>query len=74
MGNEFEYLNDTIARETAYSEGYDAGKQAGREEVFAAIDELLAGFSITTEPAQWYLDLKKKFNIEHTPSYTHIQK
>lgn len=26
--NEYEYINNAIARETAYAEGYEAGKQA----------------------------------------------
>ena len=31
--NEYEYINDTIAREVAYAEGFDAGKQAAAEEM-----------------------------------------
>lgn len=30
--NEYEYINDTIARETAFDEGYEAGKKAAVEE------------------------------------------
>lgn len=31
--NEYEYINDTIARETAYTEGFRAGKKAAVEEL-----------------------------------------
>ena len=39
--NEYEYINDTIAREVAYAEGYDAGKQAVAEQIFADIEKAL---------------------------------
>ena len=39
--NEYEYINDTIAREAAYDEGYSAGKQAAAEEIFTDIEKAL---------------------------------
>ena len=39
--NEYEYINDTIARETAYNEGFDAGKQAAAEQIFVDIEAAL---------------------------------
>lgn len=39
--NEYEYLNDIIARETAYNEGFDAGKQAAVEQIFTDIEAAL---------------------------------
>ncbi len=39
--NEFEYINDTIARETAYAEGFDAGEQATAEQIFEELEEIL---------------------------------
>jgi hypothetical protein len=40
--NEYEYINDAIAREAAYAEGYEAGKQAVIEQIFANIENTLA--------------------------------
>ena len=36
--NEYEYINDTIAREAAYDEGYSAGKQAILDEIDDILD------------------------------------
>ncbi len=43
MDNEFEYINETIARETSYQEGYDAGKQAGIEAILEELDNYRQG-------------------------------
>jgi hypothetical protein len=43
MDNEFEYINETIARETSYREGYDAGKQAGIEAILEELDNCRQG-------------------------------
>ena len=63
MDNEFEYINDTIARETAYQEGYDAGKQAATEQIFAEIDKLHLHVSNEYE-ARAYEELKRKHGIK----------
>jgi hypothetical protein len=34
------WLAEAIAKETAYDEGYEAGKQAAAEQIFADIDKL----------------------------------
>lgn len=40
------WLTDVIAKETAYDEGFDAGKQAAAEQIFADLGKLLdANFS-----------------------------
>lgn len=39
--NEYEYINDTIARETAYTEGFEAGKQAAAEQIFTDLEVAL---------------------------------
>ena len=54
--NEYEYLNDTIARETAYEEGYEAGKQAAAEQIFADIESALR-LSKTTHVGQQFYGL-----------------
>lgn len=33
------WLTDVIARETAYDNGYEAGKQAAAEQIFADLEE-----------------------------------
>ena len=38
--NEYDYINETIAREASYNEGYEAGKQAAAEEL---INEIYLG-------------------------------
>lgn len=35
----YEYINEAIARESAYAEGYEAGKQAAAEQIFADLEE-----------------------------------
>ena len=61
--NEYEYLNDTIAREAAYDEGYSAGKQAAAEEIFAAIDKMHLHVSNIYE-VRAYEELKKTYGVK----------
>ena len=61
--NEYEYINDTIARETAFNEGFDAGKQAAAEQIFADIDKLHLHVSNEYE-ARAYEELKRKYGIK----------
>ena len=61
--NEYEYINDTIAREAAYDEGYEAGKQAAAEQIFADIDKLHLHVSNEYE-ARAYEELKKKYGVK----------
>jgi hypothetical protein len=62
--NEYEYLNDTIARETAYTEGYEAGKQAAAEQIFEDLCRL-GGCSrgIVLDPMD-IVELKEKWGIK----------
>ena len=65
--NEYEYINETIARETAYDEGYEAGKQAAAEQIFADLEEFHAvgnyrEFYVLTEES--VNKLKKKYGVE----------
>lgn len=43
--NEYEYINDTIARETSYNEGYEAGLACGKlcaaQQILDELEELL---------------------------------
>ena len=61
-----------IAVEIAYSDGFDAGKQAGREEVFADIEAAMR-LSKTTHVGQQFYGLvletcinniKKKYGVK----------
>lgn len=61
--NEYEYINDIIAREAAYDEGYEAGKQATAEQIFADIDRLHLHVSNEYE-ARAYEELKKKYGVK----------
>jgi hypothetical protein len=61
--NEYEYINDTIVRETAYDEGYEAGKQAAAEQIFADLDKLHLHVSNEYE-ARAYEELKKKYGVQ----------
>ena len=63
MDNEFEYINDIIAKETSYQEGYDAGKQAGVEEFYKDLFRLGAcSRGVILEPCD-LAELKEKYNI-----------
>ena len=61
--NEYEYINDTIARETAFDAGYEAGKQAAAEQIFKDIDKLHLHVSNEYE-ARAYEELKKKYGVK----------
>lgn len=74
------WLTDVIAKENAYDEGYEAGKQAATEQIFAELHELLyirvepevttTGSIITTSPDGLYLNyndytaIRKKYGVE----------
>ena len=38
--NEYDYINETIAREASYNEGYEAGKAAAAESILDEIETL----------------------------------
>jgi hypothetical protein len=57
------WLADAIAKETAYDEGYEAGKQATAEQIFADIDRLHLHVSNEYE-ARSYEELKKKYGVQ----------
>ena len=61
--NEYEYINDTIVRETAFDGGYEAGKQAAAEQIFADIDKLHLHVANEYE-ARAYEELKKKYGVK----------
>lgn len=63
--NEYEYINDAIARETAYSDGYEAGKQAAAEQIFADLEKI-GGFNSGQLIlfAHEYKEIKKKYGIQ----------
>ena len=52
-----------IAVEIAYADGFDAGKQAAAEEIFAAIDKMHLHVSTVYE-ARAYEELKKKYEVK----------
>ena len=62
--NEYEYINDTIAREVAYADGFDAGKQAAAEEILEDLVKLGAcSRGIVLNP--WDIqELKEKWGIK----------
>ena len=62
--NEYEYINDTIAREVAYAEGYDAGKQAAAEEMIEDLVKLGACSRGIVLNAWDIQDLKEKWGIK----------
>ena len=57
-----DWLQETIALEAKYDEGYEAGKQAAAEQIFADIDKLHLHVSNEYE-ARAYEELKKKYNV-----------
>lgn len=72
MYNKFEIEARNILIEKAYNEGFDAGKQAGREEVFADIEAAMR-LSKTTHVGQQFYGLvletcvnniKKKYGVK----------
>jgi hypothetical protein len=57
------WLTDAIAKEAKYDEGYEAGKQAAAEQIFADIDKLHLHVSNECE-ARAYEELKKKYGVK----------
>ena len=62
--NEYEYINDTIAREVAYAEGYDAGKKAAAEEILEDLVKLGACSRGIVLNAWDIQELKEKWGIK----------
>ena len=56
------WLTDAIALEAKYDEGYEAGKQAAAEQIFADLDRLHLHVSNEYE-ARAYEELKKKYGV-----------
>lgn len=58
------WLAEAIAKETAYDEGYEAGKQAAAEQIFADLEKL-GGFSSGQLIlfAHEYKEIKKKYGV-----------
>lgn len=56
------WLTDAIALEAKYEEGYEAGKAAAAEQIFADIDRLHLHVSNEYE-ARAYEELKKKYGV-----------
>ena len=70
--NEYDYINNAIALEAKYDEGYEAGKQAAIEQIFADIDSAMR-LSKTTHVGQQFYgpvletyinNIKKKYGVE----------
>lgn len=57
------WLTNAIALEAKYDEGYEAGKQATAEQIFADIDKLHIHVSNEYE-ARAYEELKKKYGVQ----------
>ena len=57
------WLTDTIALEAKYEEGYEAGRQAAAEQIFADIDKLHLHVANEYE-ARAYEELKKKYGVK----------
>lgn len=57
------WLTNAIALEAKYDEGYEAGKQATAEQIFADIDKLHLHVSNEYE-ARAYEELKKKYGVQ----------
>lgn len=57
------WLTDAIALEAKYDEGYEAGKQAAAEQIFADLDRLHLHVSNKYE-ARAYEELKKKYGVK----------
>ena len=62
--NEYEYINDTIAREVAYAEGFDAGKRAAAEEMIEDLVKLGACSRGIVLNAWDIQELKEKWGIK----------
>lgn len=67
----YEYINEAIARESTYAEGYEAGKRAVTEELFADIERAMQRSKTTLVGQQFYHvvlenyieELKKKYGV-----------
>lgn len=57
------WLTDAIALEAKYEEGYEAGKAATAEQIFADIDRLHLHVANEYE-ARAYEELKKKYGVK----------
>lgn len=57
------WLTDAIALEAKYEEGYEAGKVAAAEQIFADIDRLHLHVANEYE-ARAYEELKKKYGVK----------
>lgn len=57
------WLTNAIALEAKYDEGYEAGKQAAAEQIFADLDRLHLHVSNEYE-ARAYEELKKKYGVK----------
>lgn len=60
------WLTETIAKETAYEEGYEAGKQSAAEQIFADLEHLLIYNVdwIASISYSQFADLKKKYEVK----------
>lgn len=65
------WLTDAIALEAKYDEGYEAGKQAAAEQIFADLSDILRRSKTTLIGQQFYnsvldiyiTELKKKYGV-----------
>jgi hypothetical protein len=65
------WLAEAIAKETAYDEGYEAGKQAAAEQIFTDLSDILRRSKTTLIGQQFYhsvldlyiTELKKKYGV-----------
>ena len=60
--NEYEYINEAIARETAYAQGYEAGKQAILDEIDDILDR--CAHDNGTMIVRALRELKKKYGVK----------
>lgn len=60
--NEYEYINDAIARETAYDEGYEAGKNMILDEIDDILDRCAHDNGAMIVRA--LKELKKKYGVQ----------
>ena len=59
------WLTEAIARESAYDEGYEAGKQAAAEQIFADLEKI-GGFDSGQLIlfAHEFKEIKKKYGVK----------